>query len=183
MSKSEEKEYIAEAKAQESDQEYIDDENSGDDSWSEEEMPTRSRAAPSRQRPPRETASRSPKRRRNDNSVPPAGSFMIPEPLVNFVMTKLQQGDENQVSETLLQLARIFREQAALCLFQAQRLDCLAAGEESPNVLEAVSSEWYSSKLQRQNVESFVNQSADLMLECQEKLDFIESRLVPLDQK
>jgi hypothetical protein len=181
MSKSEEKECIAESKAQESDEEYIDDENSGDDSSSEEEMPTRSRVAPSR--PSRETASRPPKRRRTDKSVPPAGSFMVPEPLVNFVMTKLQQGDENQVSETLLQLARIFREQAALCLFQAQRLDCLAAGEEPPNVLEAVSSESYSSKLQRRNVECFVNQSADLMLECQEKLDFIESRLVPLNQK
>ena len=140
-------------------------------------------AAASRANPTEKAASRPQKRQRTDNSVPPAGSFMIPESLVDFVMTKLQQGDENQVSETLLQLARIFREQAALCLFQAERLDCLAAQEEPPNVLEGVSSESYSSKLQRQNVESFVSQSADIMLECQEKLDSIESRLVPWKQK
>lgn len=182
---SEEEEWVPEAADQEENDEEHElsdkDENEEEEESVHEEGTTTAATA---------TAARPNKRQRTDSPVvAPASSSLIPESLVDFIMTKLQQdGDENQVSETLLQLARVFREQAALCLFQAERLDRLAlqGEDEEPDVADIVgkmSNESSFTRLQRQNVESLVGQSADIMLQCQDTLDSIESSLVPWEQK
>lgn len=87
-------------------------------------------------------------------------------------------------SECLLQLAQVFREQSALCLQQAERLDRMAAEQEEggPQVLP-VSAESLLMQLQRQNVIALVDKSADIMIQSQQMLDSIENRLAPFGQK
>ena len=115
-------------------------------------------------------------------TFPPLTS--IPASLVDYILTKLQEGDD--VGETLLQLARLFREQSALCLQQATRLDRMAEENErseGSEYIENVSDESHTTRLHRQSVVYFTEKSADMMLQCQEKLDSIESRLVPWGQE
>lgn len=135
--------------------------------------------------PTPKTKTRKRKRTTLENtSLPPPPSGMIPESLMNHVLTNLRQGDENAVRETLLRLARVFREQSALCLQQAQRLDNMAVEhEQGDGLIENITNDSYSTRLHRQNVHFFVGKSADMMIDCQEKLDSIESRLVPWGQK
>lgn len=126
------------------------------------------------------------RKRKRGSERPPPPSHMIPESLIDYVLSKLQEGDEKEVGETLLQLARLFREQSALCLQQAERLDRMAIDQErseEPKFITNVSGESLSTRLSRQNVVSFVGKSADIMIQCQETLDSIESRLVPRGQK
>ena len=133
---------------------------------------------------PRETNATRPRKRKQIPRVPPPPG-MIPESLIDHLLENLQ-GSEQVVSETLLQLARIFREQSALCLQQAERLDRMAVEQEPcgpPVFIENVSSESLSTRWRLQNVECFVEKSADLMIQCQEKLDAIETALVPWQQK
>lgn len=123
----------------------------------------------------------------NAPTIPPPScpSTMIPESLVNYVMTNLKNGNDDEIRETLLRLARIFREQAALCVQQAERLDRLAVEqEEAPEeYMQHALNESYLTKLRRQNVVCFCSKSASAMTDCHEKLDAIEGRLVPWDQK
>lgn len=131
-------------------------------------------------------AAASRKRKRPSQGIerfPPLTS--IPESLVDYFLTKLQEGDDD-VGETCLQLARLFREQSALCLQQATRLDRMAEENEhneESEYIENVSDESHATRLHRQSILYFTEKSADMMLQCQERLDSIESSLVPWGQE
>jgi len=125
------------------------------------------------------------RKRQQSSELPPPSSGKIPESLVDYILEKLE-GDETEVGETLLQLARLFREQSALCLQQAERLDRMGVDHErreEVKYIENASDESFSVRLHRQSVVSFVGKSADMMIQCQETLDSIESKLVPWTQK
>jgi hypothetical protein len=108
----------------------------------------------------------------------------MPLPQLAIIETIAKKLNGEDASECLLLLARVFREQSALCLQHAERLDRMAAdqGEDGPQVLP-VSRESLSVQFQRQNVTSLVDKSADIMIESQQMLDSIENRLAPFGQK
>lgn len=177
---SEEEEWKPEAGEESSDEEEEEEYDKDEDSLSSVPSPVK----------PTTTTTTSRKRKRqskNDNAatLPPPPSI-IPESLMEYVITNLQSGDESTVRETLLRLARLFREQSALCLQQAQRLDRMAVQQEEfdeTEVMQHVSTESCSSAMQRQNQLCLLAKSSDMMIHCQETLDSIESRLVPWNQK
>jgi hypothetical protein len=108
---------------------------------------------------------------------------MMPLPqlvMMEAISNKLNSED---ASECLLHLARVFREQSALCLQQAERLDRMAADQDDDPQVRPASRESLVMRLQRQNLTTLVDKSADIMIQCQQKLDSIESRLVPFRQK
>lgn len=106
-------------------------------------------------------------------------------PLPQLVMIEAISNKLNgeNASECLLQLARVFREQSELCLQQAERLDRMAAAQVDDPQGRPASREYLAMRLQRQNVITLVDKSADIMIESQQMLDSIESRLVPFRQK
>jgi hypothetical protein len=106
-------------------------------------------------------------------------------PLPQLVMMEAISNKLNgeDASECLLQLARVFREQSALCLQQAKCLDRMAADQDDDPQVRPASRESLVMRLQRQNVTMLVDKSADIMIQSHQMLDSIESRLVPYRQK
>lgn len=100
---------------------------------------------------------------------------------------------EQDSSSSLLELARVFRQQADLMLWQADRLDHMATADVDDdkktntslvNPEEAFfpgpsSGETSSTRWARQNTVALVNESSQLMLEVQTMMDGIEGRLLP----
>ena len=113
----------------------------------------------------------------------PTSIMPLPELItMEAICNKLNSDD---ASECLLQLARVFREQSELCLQQAERLERIAAGsyKDGDDPQGAASRENLVMRWQRQSLITFVDKSADIMIQCQQMLDSIESRLVPFGQK
>jgi LAS superfamily LD-carboxypeptidase LdcB len=114
----------------------------------------------------------------------PSNEPTMPISQLAMIETIANKLDVEDASECLIQLARVFREQSALCLQQAERLDRMAADQEEdgPQVLP-MSRESLLMQLQRKSVLALVDKSADIMIQSQQMLDGIENRLVPFEQK
>ena len=114
------------------------------------------------------------KRQRTKSATLPPKNLLLPPFMMERISKELLQDDPERASVCLLELAQLFRRQSALCLQQAERLDGSTMEEDvRPSRFSL------SQKLDRQNVLCMVDKSADLMLETQQMLDTIESRLVP----
>jgi hypothetical protein len=121
------------------------------------------------------------RKKQSRNELPQNTMMPLPQLVMMEAISNKLNGEN--ASECLLQLARVFREQSELCLQQAERLDRMAAAQVDDPQGRPASREYLAMRLQRQNVITLVDKSADIMIESQQMLDSIESRLVPFRQK